>query len=155
MESRDFTSSKNYEDSGPITISDLHHSVPNSNASKKKKEFKRQKAQHDKDTTGDTQEPNTQSTIEEPILNRLRSRLDPTYNTTNASSHTLIADSNSLPEPSSPAVDKPVKRTKKKRKNKSRDENATNDRPTEADLMPSETQLDTSATQVPVQHVES
>ena len=155
MESRDFTSSKSYEDSGPMTISDLHHSVPNSNASKRKKEFKRQKAQHDKDTTGDTQQkPNTKSTIEEPILNRLRSRLDPTYNTTNASSHTLIADSNSLPEPSSPAVDKPVKRTKK-RKNKSRDENTTNDRPTEADLMASETQLDTSATQVPVQDVES
>ena len=155
MESRDFTPSKNYEDSGPMKISDLHHSVSNSNASKKKKEFKRQKAQHE-DTTGDTQqEPNTQSTIEEPILNRLRSRLDPTYNTTNALSHTLIADSDSLPEPSSPAVDKPVKRTKKKRKNKSRDENATNDQPTEADLMPSETQLDTSATQVPVKDVES
>ena len=154
MESRDFTSSRNYEDSGPIAISDLHHSMPNSNTSKKKKkEFKRQKAHRDKDTTEDTlQEPNTQSTIEEPILNRLRSRLDPTYNT---SSHPQIADSSLLPDSSAPAVDKPVNRTKKKRRNKSRDENTTNNRPTEADLIASEAHLENSITQVVDQDVES
>ena len=154
MESRDFTSSRNYEDSRPITISDLHHSVPTSNASKKKKkEFKRQKAHRDRDTTEDTQqEPNTQSTIEEPILNRLRSRLDPTYNTL---SHPQIADSSSLPDSSAPAVNKPINRTKKKRRNKSRDENTTSDQPTEADLIASEAQLENSTTQVVDQDVES
>ena len=159
MESQDFALSRNYEDSGPITVSDLHHSVPNSSASKKKKDFKRQKAR-DKEATAEIlaetnlsqQQPNTQSTIEEPILNRLRSRLDPTYNATNASSHPAIVDSDSLPESTNPAVDKPVKRMKKKRRERSRDED-TNDRPTGVDLIASETHLQNNAAQVPLQAV--
>ena len=161
MASQDFAASRNYEDSGPITISDLHHSVPNSSASKKKKDFKRQKTHRDKEATAELftatdlnqQEPNIHSTIEEPILNRLRSRLDPTYNTTNASSH-LVLDSDSLPESSTPAVDKPVKRMKKKQRERSRDKD-TNDRPIGVDFTASETQLESNATQVPVRAVGS
>ena len=161
MESQDFTASRNHEDSGPIAISDLHNSVPNSSASKKKKkDFKRLKAHRDKAEIStavadlNQQEPNTNSSIEEPILNRLRSRLDPTYNTTNASSHPVVVDSDSLPESSTPAVDKPVKRMKKKHRERSRDKD-TNDRPTGVDLTASETQLENSATQVPLRPVES
>ena len=159
MESQDFAASRNHEDSGPIAIFDLHNSVPNSSASKKKKDFKRLKAHRDKaeiSTAADLnqQEPNTNSSIEEPILNRLRSRLDPTYNTTNASSHPVVVDSDSLPESSTPAVDKPVKRMKKKQRERSRDKD-TNDRPTGVDLTASETQLENSATQIPLQPVGS
>lgn len=157
MESQDFTASRNYEDSGPITISDLRDSVPNSSASKKKKDFKRQKARHDKEATTeatdlDQQDPNTHSSIEEPILNRLRSRLDPTYNTTNASSHPVVVDS--LPESSIAAVDKPVKRMKRKQRERSRNKD-TNDQPMGVDFTASETQLENGATQVPLQAVES
>ena len=162
MESRDFAASRNYEDSGPITISDLRNSVPNSSASKKKKDFKRQKAHRDKEATAELftatdlnqQDPNTHSSIEEPILNRLRSRLDPTYNTTNASSHPVVVDSDSLPESSIPAIDKPAKRMKKKQRERSRDKDA-NDRPTGMDFTASETQLENSATPAPVQAVGS
>ena len=160
MESQDFAASRNYEDSGPITILDLRNSVPNSSASKKKKNFKRQKPHRDKEATADLftatdqQDPNTHSSIEEPILNRLRSRLDPTYNTTNASSHPVVVDSDSLPESSVPAVDKPVKRMKKKQRKRSRDRDI-NDQPTGVDFTASETQLENSVTQDPVQAVGS
>lgn len=145
--------------SEPMTVCELHHSVPNSSSSKKKKEFKRQKAHRNKDitetfTAAGQQELTTQSIIEEPILSRLCSRLDPTYNVTSAPSHaeTVILDSDSLPESSIPAVDKPVKRTKKKRRDKPRDAD-TNDQPSRVDFTTSEAA--NSTTQVPVQDVGS
>lgn len=157
MESQGFSAS---EDLGPMTVSELHHSVPNSSSSKKKKEFKRQKAHRNKDitenfTAAGQQELNaTQSVIEEPILSRLRSRLDPTYNVTSAPSHAgaVMPDSDSLPESSTPAVDKPVKRTKKRRRDKPRDAD-TNGQPSRVDFTTSE--VADSTTQVPVQDVGS
>lgn len=155
MEFQDFTASPNYEDSGPMTVSDLHHSVPNK---KKKKDFKRQKAHREKETTEmftetdlNQQESNTQTTIEEPILNRLRSRLDPTYNTTTAPSYTagaVMVDSDSLPESSTPPVDKSTRRIKKKRKAKSRDVD-TNDQTTGGGFTTSETQQANNTAQDP------
>lgn len=154
MDQSDFTASRNNEDSVPITVSDLR-SVPNSSSGKKRKEFKRQKAHLEKEAaetvTADLsqQEPTAQSTIEEPILNRLRSQLDPIYNiTTTAPTHAgaTMVNSDSLPESSTPAVDKPVKRGKKKRREKSRSTDA-NDQPTTT----SETHLASSTTQVPAQ----
>ena len=140
-------------DSGPMTVSDLHRSVPNSSSGKKRKEFKRQKAHLEKEATETVtpdlsqQEPTAQSTIEEPILNRLRSRLDPTYNITNARTHAGAAmmNSDSLPESSTPTVDKPVKSGKKKRREKSRSTDI-NDQPTTT----SETQLANDATHVQI-----
>jgi len=153
MEPQDiFTASRNYEGSGPITVSDLNRSVPNSSSGKRRKDFKRQKAHHDKMATEtfatEQQEPTEQSTIEEPILNRLRSRLDPTYNIANAPTHAgdALVNSDSLPESGTPAVDKPVKRGKKKRREKSRSTD-NNDQPTTT----SETQLANSTTQVPAE----
>lgn len=154
MESQDFTESQNYGDSGPMTVSDLHHSVPNSSASKKRK-FKRQKAHHNRENTADPsqQESTIQSTIEEPILNRLRSRLDPTYN--NTASAPVMVDSDSLPESTTPAVDKSMSRLrKKKQRENSKEQNASN-RPTEVDFTTSETQLASNTAQTPVQVVGS
>ena len=159
MESHGFSPSHNFEESGPMTFSELHDSVPNSSSRKRKKEFKRQKAHHNKDTTEnftatDQQEITTHSTIEEPILNRLRSRLDPTYNVASAPAHAgaVMLDSDSLPESSTPAVDKPVKRTKKKRRDKPRDVD-TDGQPSRVDVTASEAA--NSTTQVPVQDVGS
>ena len=154
MESQDFTESQNYADSGPMTVSDLHHSVPNSSASKKRK-FKRQKAHHNRENTADPsqQESTIQSTIEEPILNRLRSRLDPTYN--NTASAPVMVDSDSLPESTTPAVDKSMSRLRKKKQRENSKEQGASDRPTEVDFTTSETQLANNTAQAPVQVVGS
>lgn len=156
FQDQDFPAGHSYVESGPMTVSDLHHSVTNGSSSKKKREFKRQKAQRNNETTetstGDLcqQEPTTQSTIEEPILNRLRSRLDPTYNANTAPPHTSMA-SDSLPESTIPAVDKPAERVKRRRKEKSRNSDNNGQR-TGMNVITSETPLtNTTAAQVPVQ----
>lgn len=161
MESQDFVASRTYGDSGPLSVSELQHSVPNSNSGKRKKDFKRQKVHREATESFTTanlsqHEPTTQSTIEEPILNRLRSRLDPTYNTTNAPSHegATVVDSDSLPKSSTPAVDKPVQTVKKKRRKKSRDAD-TNDQSNGPDFTTSEAQLTHSTTQVPTRVIGS
>jgi len=112
MDDKDFSTSQSYADSGPITVSDLLKSTTSNNAIKKRKEFRRQKlGTRDGVPLEQLTEPHT-ATIEAPILNRLRSRLDPIYNPSTDMPPQAAADSDSSAAP----VDKSVKRTKKKRK---------------------------------------
>ncbi|XP_065917748.1 transmembrane protein 237-like [Dysidea avara] len=127
MDGRELPSSQSYTDSGPISVSDLLKSTTSNNATKKRKEFRRQKpTDHARDSANKAAsrdgvpleqptEPHTNSsTIEAPILNRLRSRLDPIYNPSSDMPSQAAADSDSSAAP----VEKSVKRTKKKRKGK-------------------------------------
>lgn len=137
MDGREFSTSQGYADPGPLAVSDLHNSAASSNTTKKRKEFRGQKpADYSRDSNkprdGVPLEPPTEpyansSTIEAPILNRLRNRLDPIYNpSTDMPPQAAVADSDS----SAPPVDKPVKKTKKKRKGhkpRSAEEEATQD----------------------------
>jgi len=125
MDGREFVTSQSYTDSGPITVSDLLKSTTSNNATKKRKEFRRQNpADHTRDSNKAAPRDGlplelpsgphaaNSSTIEAPILNRLRSRLDPIYNPSTDVPPQTAADSDS----SAATIDKPLKRTKKKRK---------------------------------------